>query len=163
MNYNPDEIFPFWVNRTAFIFRALFEQRAEPFGLKWLEGVILLKLGMGHDTLADLARNLDQSHPAILRHLDKLEELGLVERTNHPEDRRVKILVLTKAGKSRVAELQDMTSRLSNEFRARFGSDRIAQAITLMKEVVAAYAEDGLQSCPIDEEHHDSDKQAGHA
>jgi len=162
LKFNPNEILPYWLNRTTFLFRSIFDKRAEAFGVTWADGIILLKLSLGHNTLAELARNLEHSHPAILRHIDKLEEMGLVERTGHPEDRRVKILLMTEAGKETAANLQMMTQEISKEIQERFGKDRVALAIDLMQDIVSAYSSDEHTSCPAAEDTDQSDEKAGH-
>ncbi|MBK6765843.1 MAG: winged helix-turn-helix transcriptional regulator [bacterium] len=148
MKFNPDEVLPYWCNRTAYLFRAIFDQRAEALGLRWSEGVILLQLGMGHNTLADLTRNLEHSHPAILRQLDKLEKLKLIERKAHSDDRRIKILELTDAGQKKLGELREMAFGFSNELYERFGRERIEPAIQLMREVTQFYGSEIPQWCP---------------
>jgi MarR family transcriptional regulator for hemolysin len=45
-----------------------------------------------------LAQALDLEGPSLIRVLDQLEELGYIERLDHPEDRRAKIIALTAAG-----------------------------------------------------------------
>lgn len=144
------------------MFRSMFDQRAEALGLKWAEGIILLKMGMGHNTLAELTRHLEHSHPAILRHVDKLEEAGLIIRTGHPDDRRVKTLVLTEAGQEKLRELRKMSSALSNEMNERFGKERVAQTIALMKEIIGTYGGDSLVGCPIISGREYAEKQIDH-
>ncbi|MBK6910558.1 MAG: MarR family transcriptional regulator [bacterium] len=148
MKFVVDNMFPAWCNRAAHIFRTVFSERAAVLGINWAEGVILLKMSMGHNTLADLTRHIEHSHPSILRHIDKLEELGFVERTAHPEDRRVKILVLTERGQSAAESLQVMASSYSLELEERFGHERIKVASELMRDVVAHYAENDFLGCP---------------
>lgn len=161
MSLNPDEILPYWCNRTAFLFRALFDQRAVSIGVKWAEGVILLKMSMGHNTLAELARNLEHSHPAILRHIDNLELSGLVERTGHPDDRRIKILVLTDLGAVKVQALHEMVRDISRDINERFGKERIAQTIALMKDIVSAFSDDAEPWCPVTVEYEQTVRKAG--
>lgn len=143
-----DDVFPAWCNRAAFVFRSVFSERAEVLGLNWAEGVILLKMSAGHNTLADLSRHLEHSHPAILRHIDKLEELGFVERTAHPDDRRVKILVMTDKGHQTTKALQDMARSYSKEIEEKFGRDRVAAATALLKDIVAEYSNIDFMGCP---------------
>ena len=45
-----------------------------------------------------LAQALDLEGPSLIRVLDQLQQLGLVERQDHPQDRRAKIVALTAAG-----------------------------------------------------------------
>ena len=49
-------------------------------------------------TQASLARTLGLSSPTVSRTLKRLEQLGIVERTPHERDRRVRIVRFTVAG-----------------------------------------------------------------
>lgn len=56
-------------------------------------------------TQRELAGHLGLDGSSLVRLLDILEGQGLVERRTEPEDRRVKRIYLTPAGKSRVNEI----------------------------------------------------------
>src|SRR5262245_8062279 len=58
--------------------------------------------GASQRELADLMRI---EPPTLVRHLDKLTEEGLVERRPDPDDRRIARVVVTAAGRKRLAEL----------------------------------------------------------
>jgi DNA-binding MarR family transcriptional regulator len=109
-------------------------------------------MSAGHNTLADLSRHLEHSHPAILRHVDKLEELGFVERTAHPEDRRVKILVITEKGQQTAKALQEMARTYSKEIEEKFGKERVAAAAMLLKDIVTEYSDIDFMGCPKGQE-----------
>jgi DNA-binding MarR family transcriptional regulator len=66
-------------------------------------GKILFQLREQPMTLTAIAaaNGIDASYATIV--VDKLESLGLVERTAHPEDRRRKLVRLTAAGHSAAA------------------------------------------------------------
>src|SRR5689334_23484018 len=51
-------------------------------------------------TQLDLARSLGIEGPTLTRHLDNLEEAGLVERRRSDEDRRAVRVALTPAGRT---------------------------------------------------------------
>jgi MarR family transcriptional regulator for hemolysin len=53
-----------------------------------------------------LARAMRIEGPTLTRHLDGLEEAGLVVRTREPSDRRAVRLQLTDAGRAKHAELR---------------------------------------------------------
>lgn len=148
MKFAADDIFPAWCNRAAHVFRNVFSERATDLGLNWAEGIILLKMSLGHNTLADLSRHLEHSHPAILRHIDKLEELGFVDRTAHPDDRRVKILVLTEKGQQTAKALQEMARTYSHEIEDKFGRERVLAATALLKDIVGEYSDIDFLGCP---------------
>ncbi len=77
---------------------------ASDFGLSFLQARALWRLEqpLPTGTLAELL-GLDRSN--ITSVVDRLEEGGFVTREPHPEDRRVKLLALTDAGRALRAEL----------------------------------------------------------
>jgi DNA-binding MarR family transcriptional regulator len=60
---------------------------------------LLLLLAGGPMTLRDIAETNGIDAPYATVVVDKLVELGLVERTAHPDDNRRKLVTLTKAGR----------------------------------------------------------------
>jgi DNA-binding MarR family transcriptional regulator len=59
---------------------------------------VLLRLRQGPMTLGELAETHGVDAPYATIIVNKLEELGLVQRTAHPDDRRRKLVTLTPAG-----------------------------------------------------------------
>jgi MarR family transcriptional regulator for hemolysin len=64
-----------------------------------------------------LAQHMRIEPPTLVRHLDKLAEQGLVERRPDPDDRRVVRVVVTAAGRERLAELHAIVHELDDELR----------------------------------------------
>jgi MarR family transcriptional regulator for hemolysin len=64
-----------------------------------------------------LAQHMRIEPPTLVRHLDKLAEQGLVERRPDPHDRRVVRVVVTAAGRARLAELHALVHELDDELR----------------------------------------------
>ncbi|HEY3671786.1 MAG TPA: MarR family transcriptional regulator [Acidimicrobiia bacterium] len=64
-----------------------------------------------------LAQHMRIEPPTLVRHLDKLAEQGLVERRPDPDDRRVVRVVVTAAGRARLAELHAIVHELDDELR----------------------------------------------
>ena len=65
----------------------------------------------------ELATLMRIEPPTLVRHLDKLAEEGLVERRPDPDDRRVVRVVVTDAGRKRLAELHDVAHEVDEELR----------------------------------------------
>jgi len=65
----------------------------------------------------ELAQHMRIEPPTLVRHLDKLGEQGLVERRPDPDDRRVVRVVVTDAGRARLAELHEIVHELDDELR----------------------------------------------
>ena len=70
--------------------------------------------GASQRELADL---MGIEPPTLVRHLDKLAEEGLVERRPDGDDRRVVRVVVTKAGRKRLAQLHAVVHELDTELR----------------------------------------------
>jgi MarR family transcriptional regulator for hemolysin len=70
--------------------------------------------GASQRELADLMRI---EPPTLVRQLDKLADDGLVERKPDPDDRRVLRVVVTPAGRKRLAQLHDVVHDVDTELR----------------------------------------------
>lgn len=93
------ERFGFALSRVARIWRRHLDQRLAPRGISYARWVTLVYLqrggaGMQQRELADF---MGIEAPTLVRTLDRLERLGLIERRPHPEDRRAKSVHLTAA------------------------------------------------------------------
>jgi DNA-binding MarR family transcriptional regulator len=72
-----------------------------------------------------------------------LEKLGFVKREADPRDARVGYVVLTKAGRQRVAEARLTLERMAaNIFRDRWSDAEIATLASLLGRFTAALAGD---------------------
>jgi MarR family transcriptional regulator for hemolysin len=80
---------------------------------------VLLKEAANADGASQrqLAQHMRIEPPTLVRHLDKLAEQGLVERRPDPDDRRVVRVVVTPAGRARLAELHAIVHELDDELR----------------------------------------------
>ena len=65
----------------------------------------------------ELAELMGIEPPTLVRHLDKLADDGLVERRPDPDDRRVVRVVVTRAGRKRLAQLHAVVHELDTELR----------------------------------------------
>ena len=65
----------------------------------------------------ELAQHMRIEPPALVRHLDKLADEGLVERRPDPDDRRIVRVVVTEAGHARLRELHEVVQALDDEVR----------------------------------------------
>lgn len=91
-------ILGFLLNDVARLLRKRFEQRARDLGLTRSQWQVLAYLarneGIHQGGLAEL---LEVEPITLVRILDKLEARGLIERRQHPKDRRIWLLHLTSA------------------------------------------------------------------
>jgi MarR family transcriptional regulator, transcriptional regulator for hemolysin len=85
--------------------------------------------GPSQRELADLMRI---EAPTLVRHLDKLEEQGLVERRRDVRDRRIIRVYATPAGRARFEEFHAVVCRADDELRAALGerdSDTLSRVL----------------------------------
>ena len=95
----------------------------------------LRRLVDGPLSLSDLAVAMDVDRPAATVAVDDLEERGLVQRTPHPTNGRMKLVALTAAGKRMVARMVAMYDDPPPGFTELSAADvtavmRVAAAIT---------------------------------
>lgn len=160
MNADSETLHPsgslgFWVGRVATAFKELVDQRVSHLGLNSVESVVLMVLKHGGPrSLVDLSSFLAMSHPSVIRHLDSLEERGIVRRSPHPSDRRIKLLDLTDEGHTLVPgvvrvfrELNEQAmSHLNHEERVRMLGDLYQAVINLGGEDMLSHLPEQMQS-----------------
>lgn len=106
---NTPRAFGFKVVRLARHYQARMDQRLKPIGLTHAKAVVLLYLAsLGGQLQRDLATEIGIEGPTLVRLLDSLEELGLVERRDAAHDRRGKTVHLTRQGAGMQAELEEI-------------------------------------------------------
>ncbi|MFN3511845.1 MAG: MarR family winged helix-turn-helix transcriptional regulator [Phenylobacterium sp.] len=74
---------------------------------------VLFLAERGPATLTEMAQTDGQSHQLLASRLLPLERLGLIERTEDPQDGRRKPYRLTAAGRREAARIQSLTRDLS--------------------------------------------------
>ncbi len=98
----------FWAHQIMTAFHSEANKALQEFGISISEAIPLKILHYhGSESLVEIAKRLNFSHPSVLRHIDSLEKLGLVVRTPHQEDRRVKIVKLTDKGRKLTPKIMD--------------------------------------------------------
>jgi DNA-binding MarR family transcriptional regulator len=95
----------------------------------------------------ELAEGLHMSGPALVRHLDRLEGEGLVQRQRDAHDRRVTRISLTPKGRRLQRRLEGVVAAYDEQVRACLTT---AEARTLERALdkLRAYAEGALTTGP---------------
>jgi len=134
---DPNPTVGFLLHDVARLMRKRFEQRARSAGLtsaQWQAIVHLSKCeGINQAGLAEL---LEVEPITLVRMLDRLAERGLIERRQHPTDRRIWQLFLRDAARPLVGALQRIGEATRAEALAGLTDDeraRLAGALTTMK------------------------------
>ncbi|HEY1943682.1 MAG TPA: MarR family transcriptional regulator [Roseiarcus sp.] len=130
------------LNEVARLMRKRFEQRTRDQGLtraQWQTIVYLARQEGVHQ--ACLAEMLEIEPMTLVRILDRLEQRGVIERRQDPEDRRAWRLYLKEAARPLLAAMQPLgeaTRAEALEGVSDTDRDRVMQILTLMKTNLAA-------------------------
>jgi MarR family transcriptional regulator for hemolysin len=82
-----------------------------------------------------LARALGIEGPTLTRHLDGLEDQGLVVRTRAPGDRRATLVEITEAGREKHAALLEAVIRFNHRLHAGFAEAEVEQLRGLLERL----------------------------
>lgn len=104
-------------------------------GMSFFRAKALMKLADGPLSMRELVAKLSSDAPYISVVVDDLERRGLVERSIHPDDRRVKVVSLTDTGKESAAIATQIQYRPPSAFNRLSANDlaildRILTALT---------------------------------
>jgi DNA-binding MarR family transcriptional regulator len=139
---------------ATFAHRSLedFHRFTRDAGLTMLQMNVLMRLHYrGACEMNGLIDTMLTSKAAVSQMVDRLIQLGLVERAESLEDRRAKMVSLTRAGQKIVADsirareqwLQAVGGRLTEQQKAQ-----IAQALHVLVEV-SAQADEATPNTPV--------------
>jgi MarR family transcriptional regulator for hemolysin len=82
-----------------------------------------------------LAASLGIEGPTLTRHLDRLEELGLIRRNRDGADRRYALVELTPAGRTLCQELDSIARAANDELLSGFSAEETAQLKTMLQRL----------------------------
>jgi DNA-binding MarR family transcriptional regulator len=120
-------------------------EAAAEFDLSFLQARALFRLEQPTAT-GTLAEQLGLDRSNVTSVVDRLEDRGLVTRQTHPGDRRVKLLVLTDAGRATRAAIDERIFETVTLFEALSEEDQRALAGLLSKLLERA---DPAASAPV--------------
>jgi DNA-binding MarR family transcriptional regulator len=83
-------------------------------------------LGRADVTTSSLARHLGVTKQSAAEIVTGLEDAGLVRRAPHPSDRRARVLLLTAAGRQRLARRRRDWEAVEAEWTEQVGADAVA-------------------------------------
>ncbi|EJE52247.1 transcriptional regulator [Acidovorax sp. CF316] len=107
----------------------------------WAPLMHLHELGSDSDvSQSALAAAVGLDGSSLVRLLDILVERGLIERRPHPEDRRVKLVHLTPAGRRTVATLRKQLQAIESELLADIGEQDAQTLLRAFERIEARIA-----------------------
>lgn len=112
----PERSIGFLIADVARLLTRNFDRKAQKFDLSRAQWQVLAWLkrneGISQTGLADM---LEMSPMTLMRHVDKLEATGLVERRAHPVDRRIYQLYLGRQAHPMLDRLWELGSQTRSE------------------------------------------------
>ena len=137
---NTPREFGFKVVRLARRYQARMDQRLKPIGLTHAKAVVLLYLAnLGGQLQRDLATEIGIEGPTLVRLLDSLEELELVERRDAAHDRRGKTIHLTPKGAGMQAELDKILDEARAEVLEAVSDAELEGCIQVFDQVAERF------------------------
>ncbi len=111
------------------------DEVSETLGMSFFRAKTLMKLVDGPLTMRELMAKLVSDAPYVSVVVDDLEKRGLVERSVHPGDRRVKVVSLTATGRESAVLATEIQNRPPAVFESLSANDlaildRILTALT---------------------------------
>jgi MarR family transcriptional regulator for hemolysin len=114
------------------------DRELAPFGASVTDWILLFQIQRAPEpglSQTEVARFSDMGGPALVRHLDRLERDGLVQRTRDAADRRIMRVRLTDLGRARLAELKAVMVRVDEQVRAVLTAEEATVLQTALDKV----------------------------
>jgi DNA-binding MarR family transcriptional regulator len=117
----------------------LYDDALAPTGLGVNQFSILARLGfVGPSKIQELARLLVMDRSTLGHLLRPLEKRGLVRLEVSDEDRRGRMITLTRAGKAAVARARPRWAAAQRRFDSTFGKEAAHELRAVLKEIATA-------------------------
>jgi DNA-binding MarR family transcriptional regulator len=126
------------------IFRQLLWQRASDLTYAQTQVLFYVAANPGCH-MGDVAKAFGVTLPAVTQIVDRLEQRALMSRGDHPADRRIYLLDLTRAGRALAEELQALRLRGLTLVLGRMSPGsrrRVVVGLEALADAAAAAAED---------------------
>jgi DNA-binding MarR family transcriptional regulator len=76
-------------------------------------------------SLTQISQGLMLENPTVTGLIDRLEKLGYVKRSNHPDDRRVYLIYLTEKGNMVAKRALPIIKKLNEEIKVGYSKDEV--------------------------------------
>lgn len=122
--------------------RTAFNKQVTVHGLTYPRARALFRLAKKQNmTQSELACELELEQATLVRLLDRMEENGLIERRADPNDRRVKLLVLTPHGEEQAALVRAIADRMRAQIFQDIDPGQLHVAVALFTRISANVTE----------------------
>lgn len=86
-------------------------------------------------TQSDLADDMDLGKVTLSGLIDRLEDVGMVERRPDPSDRRIKRIFITKEGRRVIKEMRLITLETNKEMLDGISPEDVVKAVDVLKQL----------------------------
>lgn len=107
----------FLLNRPGMRIREAMERGLEPFGLTgkhW--GILLVLQEKGSLAQQEIGQCMHVDRTTMVQIIDDLERMGMVERKDHPTDRRAHSIYLTPKGRETLPKVHQLGLKIEKKF-----------------------------------------------
>jgi DNA-binding MarR family transcriptional regulator len=133
---------------TARLMRRDFDRRARTVGLTRAQWMVISYLGRSEGSnQAAIADFLDVEPITIVRHLDRLEEAGWIERRSDPNDRRARLIYLTDKARPILATKQELGAEMREVMLAGL-SEQARDALLASLQLIRTNLVESLNTAP---------------
>lgn len=125
------------LSKTGVLFRSLLEGTLVKYKLVPPQaGILHILNGYGEFNQNLLGQEMSIDKASMVKFIDGLEKLGLVNRTTDPADRRAKLISLTTKGKKVQKEISEIHLNLEKEILKDFSAKEVEALRELMPRVL---------------------------
>lgn len=136
---NSRRMFGMLVAQTARQWRRAVDRELQPYGLTEATWLPLLRVARAPEPMRqkDLAELLSLDGSSVVRLLDNLQSMGLVER-REGTDRRAKAIHLTALGEATVERVEGISRRVRDHAIAGIRDEDIVRMSAMLEQICAA-------------------------
>lgn len=127
------------IKKTALVVEKLSNHMLVPYELTHTQYKILMVLFRNKGKQirqADLEAHFSMTNPSVTGIIQNLEKKGLLERVQHPDDKRSKLLKLTEQAISIEKELYALGESIEMQITKNLTAEESKQLIVLLKKVM---------------------------
>lgn len=147
MQIDAENSLVFLVSDVARLLREQFNGTAEVLGLTLAQARTLAHLSRNEGvSQVALARLLEIQPITLLRHIDRLEEAGLVRRQPNPDDRRAQQLYLGADAEPLMEQIRVLGGAMTDIAFQGFGAEERDQVLDFLKRIKQNLSEEAAGS-----------------
>jgi MarR family transcriptional regulator, transcriptional regulator for hemolysin len=125
------------LSRASYILTTELTAAFEDLGLSPRAHCVLATAMSGDHTQIEIARKIGLDKTTMVVTLDELEAAGLAERRPSSEDRRARVIAVTKAGERKVREAEEIADRIRADVLSTLPEDEREVFLSALTRLVS--------------------------